>query len=722
MLTSAKIGLLLIFLHVGFISFSQVAPVPRADTIREFEILRGPSMRSINIDSVTTLQTIAGGAIIKQGTTIFSSDSVVINPTTHIVEAFGNVHINQADSVQTYAQYLKYIGTEKIAYLKKDVRLNDKKGTVFTQELDYNLGTGIGNYHNGGKVINGKTTITSKEGTYYADTKDVYFRYDVDVTEPKNHITTDSLLYNMRTQGSDFTGTTHIKNKEVDIYTTKGTYDFNTGNALFTTRTSVKDSSGKVYVANNMALDDKSGNAQLEGNAIVKDSANGFIVFANQIFLNKKNNSFLATRKPVLIIKQKSDSIYVAADTIFSGYTTVVKNDGFVLKKDTVVQDSSLVRLKTDSLSKTDTAKAGLEKLPVDSSKIAPPLADTVRSRRSENLRHKIEQPREHAISDSAKIPSTNADSSVIDFNRVGNVPQDTTRLDSMKKNMKDTSRKLAVPVRDSSIVKASPKAIDRQDSIINTRKDSLNKRVVSATDSSVARSVVPDTLHPLNPALADSTLLTAVPGQLNRFDSLKTIKSDSLDKPDSATRYFLAFHHVRIFSDSLQSVCDSLFLSAKDSVFRLYYDPVIWSGRNQISGDTVFLYTKNKRAERLYVFEKGMIINKTTQGFYNQIAGKTINGYFVNGSIDYMRVRGSQSESIYYAQDDDSAYVGMNRATGDVIDLYFKNDDLKKVLFVNDVKGKMYPMKQIPEDQKYLKNFMWLNDRRPKTKLELFE
>ena len=116
------------------------------------------------------------------------------------------------------------------------------------------------------------------------------------------------------------------------------------------------------------------------------------------------------------------------------------------------------------------------------------------------------------------------------------------------------------------------------------------------------------------------------------------------------------------------------------------------------------------------------MIINKTTQGFYNQVSGKTINGYFINGAIDYMRVRGSQSESIYYAQDEDSAYVGMNRATGDVIDLYFKKDDLKKVLFVNDIKGKMYPMKQIPEDQKFLKNFIWLNDKRPKNKLELFE
>jgi hypothetical protein len=164
------------------------------------------------------------------------------------------------------------------------------------------------------------------------------------------------------------------------------------------------------------------------------------------------------------------------------------------------------------------------------------------------------------------------------------------------------------------------------------------------------------------------------------------------------------------------------MFFSEKDSVFRLYYDPVIWSGHTQIAGDTIYLFTKNKQPERLYVFESGLVVNKTKEGFFNQMAGKTINGYFVNGKIDYMRVKGTQAESIYYMQDEDSAYIGMNRATGDVIDLYFKKDELKKVLFVNEVKGNMYPMKQIPADQRQLKNFKWLDERRPKNKLELFE
>ena len=173
-------------------------------------------------------------------------------------------------------------------------------------------------------------------------------------------------------------------------------------------RTSVKDSSGKVYVANNMALDDKSGNAQLEGNAIVKDSANGFIVFANQIFLNKKNNSFLATRKPVLIIKQKEDSIYVAADTIFSGYTTAVKNENFILKKDSVIQDSLPVKLNSDSAKASDSSKLRppvKENLRGDSVKLLPINQSSLKAPGIRAQKGRIQKLKANPVRDSTRIP-----------------------------------------------------------------------------------------------------------------------------------------------------------------------------------------------------------------------------------------------------------------------------------------------------------------------------
>jgi hypothetical protein len=72
--------------------------------------------------------------------------------------------------------------------------------------------------------------------------------------------------------------------------------------------------------------------------------------------------------------------------------------------------------------------------------------------------------------------------------------------------------------------------------------------------------------------------------------------------------------------------------------------------------------------------------------------------------------------------QDKDSAFTGMNHADGSVIDMFFIKQQLDKVKFLNDVHGKLYPMNQIPADQKFLKGFNWLDKRRPKNKLELFE
>lgn len=604
-----KICCLILLLLKADISFTQILRPAVTDTERVIQIIKARSIREKRIDSVTSVETLAGDVEVKEGNTLFNCDSAVVNFKLSTVEGFGNVRINQADSLFTNSQYLKYIGKERIAYLKRDVKLTDKKGTLFTQDLEYDLKTGIGKYHNGGKVINGKTILTSKDGTYIEDTRDVYFKNNVEITDPKYKIKADSLIYNMGTQLVTFTGPTFIKSKDATIVTSEGTYDLKTGDAFFGSRSLIKDSSGRTYTANRIAIDDKTGNAQLEGNAIIKDSANGFIATGGIIFIDKQKKTFLASNKPVMIILQDKDSTYIAADTIFSGFTLRQK-----IQAPPVTKNLAVKKTVGNPLSRKN------------------PL----------NVSPKQDLPKTESSTDTLKNEQ----------------PKGTfLQIDTLKKELvKDTVIQTPILIKD-------------------LAKDTLTKTTVV-----------------------------------------------DLNKSDSTVRYFLAFHHVRIFNDSLQSVCDSLYYNEQDSIFRLFKNPVIWSGKNQINGDTIYLFTKNKKAERLYVFETAMIINRTSKGFYNQMAGKTINGYFKDGVIDYMRVKGSKAESVYYVQDDDSAYVGMNRASGDVIDLYFLKQELHKVKFVNDVKGVMHPMKQIPEADKFLKNFNWQDKRRPKNKLELFE
>ena len=545
---------------------------------------------------MNVLETIAGQVILKEGLTTFYCDSATINRHTNIMEAFGNVHINQHDSIHTYAQYLKYVGAERTAYLKKDVKLTDKKGTLFTQELEYNLQTNIGKYTGGGKVVNGKTVLTSENGVYYADTKDVYFKNNVHLVDSKYNITSDSLLYNTQTQISTFISPTYINSKNGGkIYTTSGTYDMKNGKAYFANRTIIDDSTRK-YAADVINYDENKGAAKLEGNAIVVDSINGYTIMGNQIFYNKKDSSFLSTGKPVLIFKgEANDSTYITADTLFSG----------VYRKSFPEKNKS-----KDSL---------VSKIPVLIKK------DTITMN--------------YNIVDSAGLMGKRSDVTLIDDS-------------SWTNHQTDTSANFQL-----------------------TSKDNKGKRRIIQTSAT-----------------------------------------------DSTVRFFQAFHHVRIYNDSIQAVSDSLFYSSEDSVFRLYQSPLVFSKHSQISGDTMYLYIKNKKAKRLYVFENAMIINVTKEGMYNQIAGRTINGYFKNGEFDFLHVKGSPAESVFYPQDEDSAYLGMNRSKGDVIDVYFINQELRKVKFINDVDGVLYPMKQIPEDQKFLKHFIWQEQRRPKNKMVMFE
>lgn len=559
--------LFLIFLLIAKSAAAQLKPLSSTaltDTTKPIQIIRANSFRQIKKDSAT-FTTLAGDALVRQGNTLLSGDSIVLDQLTGIAEVFGHVHINDADTVNTYAEYLKYIGNEQVAYLKKNVKLTDGKAILLTDDLEYNLKTGVAKYTKGGKVINGQTVLTSEDATYYSDTKDVFFRNNVHLVDAKSDMLADSLRYNTEFKLAYFISPTRIKTQDGLIITKSGTYNVETGEAIFYDRTSYSDSLRSIS-GDKMAYDRNSGIIHVEGKGKLVDSVNKVTVLGDQLLINKIDKSFLATRKPVMILYRDNDSTYIAADTLFSG-----------LRK----YDSTQKRI--------------------------------------------------------------------------------TTTTDTLNTIM----------------------GID----------------VTRGTDST---------------AMSKAT----------RSDTTTVVLDQKISKtqPEDTVRYFLAFHHVRIFNDSLQAVSDSLHYSTEDSTFKLFKDPVFWNGQTQVSGDTMYLFTTNQKAKRLYVFNSGMAVNRTKEGLFNQIGGRTLNAYFKEGVIDYIRVKGSPAESIFYPQDDDSAYIGMNRSSGDVIDIYFINRELNKVKFINDVNGTLYPMNQVPPDMKSLRNFEWMDKRRPKNKLELFE
>src|SRR3954469_25590212 len=275
-------------------------------------------------NDTTDLQILAGNVVVRQQNNTFYCDSAVLYQNSNTLEAFGHVHINNADSVNTYADYLRYIGNDKKAFLKNNVRLTDGKGVLTTPELEYDTQNKIGTYTQGGKLVNGTTTLTSKEGYYYGATRDTYFKKNVLLNNPDYVVKTDTLLYNTYTTIATFTVPTVITSGKKKINTTNGYYNLTSKESYFGKRPVIQDSTSTL-IADETASNDSTGFAEARGNVIFRDTAQGLAVFANNVKSNRKASSILATQHPVMMVKQNNDSLFVAADTLFSGKLSLLK-------------------------------------------------------------------------------------------------------------------------------------------------------------------------------------------------------------------------------------------------------------------------------------------------------------------------------------------------------------------------------------------------------------
>ena len=170
----------------------------------------------------------------KQDFSLLSSDSAYFYPKENAFDAFGNVNINQGDTLNIYSDLLNYNGNTKIAILTNHVRMVDKDATLTTDHLTYNTATRIGTYTEGGKLVNKDNTLLSKNGYYFAKSRDSYFRYNVSLTTPDALVITDTMRYNTGSRISYFYGPTNIygtkgEKKDRDtLYTENGQYNTQT--------------------------------------------------------------------------------------------------------------------------------------------------------------------------------------------------------------------------------------------------------------------------------------------------------------------------------------------------------------------------------------------------------------------------------------------------------------------------------------------------------------
>jgi len=200
--------------------------------------------------------------------------------------------------------------------------------------------------------------------------------------------------------------------------------------------------------------------------------------------------------------------------------------------------------------------------------------------------------------------------------------------------------------------------------------------------------------------------------------DDTITLRADTLraiPQADSAGifhRLLKAYHKSTIFSREMQGVCDSLIYSFRDSVIRLYVNPLVWSRENQLSADSIALFTRNQKADHMELYNSAFVVSSVDSTRYNQIKGKNLSGYFEDNKLYRIKVTGN-GETIYYVLDGEEL-VGVNKAKSATIEIFIEDGKITEIYQNQSPDGTLDPPLKTPDGQQRLDGFRWLPEMRP--------
>ena len=197
--------------------------------------------------------------------------------------------------------------------------------------------------------------------------------------------------------------------------------------------------------------------------------------------------------------------------------------------------------------------------------------------------------------------------------------------------------------------------------------------------------------------------------------DTIKSLK-------DSVYKIFEGFHNVRFYRNNIQGVCDSAIFSTQDSVLTMLNKPIVWSEKRQITGDTIRIFQKDEKLDRILINDKAFATDSVEQKYFNQLSGKQMIGYIKNDSLRKIDILGN-AQSVYFFEDKaDGSLIGMATTESPMMNIYVNDKNtLDKIIVKTKPSGNLYPINQIDQSKIYLPNYSWQIALRPLSKTDIF-
>lgn len=246
-------------------------------------------------------------------------DSAYFHQTDNWIRAYGNVHLNQADTLNLFCDSLFYDGNTNIGILRSNVRFRDNEFKMVTDSLEFDANKNIAYYANWAVITSIKQDLrlTSKKGYYYANAKTFFFKDSVDIKHPKYNLQADTLEFNTLNEMVLFHGPTHISLDSTQVDCRKGYYDTKIDFInLWQGATIQKDSTTTLY-ADSLIYDKSADIAEGFYNVSVFDSLEN-IQFKSDYIIKYPNNKSITLKHNARVYQYgEKDTLFFKADTIY---------------------------------------------------------------------------------------------------------------------------------------------------------------------------------------------------------------------------------------------------------------------------------------------------------------------------------------------------------------------------------------------------------------------
>ena len=189
----------------------------------------------------------------------------------------------------------------------------------------------------------------------------------------------------------------------------------------------------------------------------------------------------------------------------------------------------------------------------------------------------------------------------------------------------------------------------------------------------------------------------------------------------DSVYRVIHGYNKVRAYRFDVQAVCDSLVYNSKDSCLTMYHDPIVWNMNQQLLGEEIQVFMKDSVVDRAHVINQALSVEKLPEkNMFNQVSSAEMFAFFRQGEIHEAQAVDNVVVAYYPANESDSTYEGLVRMNTTKMRMLMEQRKLSSI-WTPKADGIMYPMSQIPPEQRYLEGFYWFDYVRPLSKEDIF-